>query len=244
LDKQTALVTGGSRGIGEAICHKLAADGFHVIVASRNQERVDAVAADIREHGGAATGFAIDVGQPDTFKDRIGELQKAHGVPTVLVNNAGITDDNLMMRIKPESFDSVMNINLRGAYFLTQALLRGMMKNRWGRIVNITSVVGLMGNAGQTNYAASKAGMVGFTKSLAKEIGSRGITVNAVAPGYIETDMTAGLDSSVTEAFLGQVPCGRMGKADEVAHAVSFLVSTSAAYITGQVISVDGGLYM
>lgn len=244
MDKQTALVTGGSRGIGEAISRTLARDGFHVVVASRNQESVDAVAASIREDGGEATGFALDVGAPDTFKEKVAQINEQFGAPRVLVNNAGITADNLMLRIKPEGFDSVMNINLRGAYFLTQALLRGMMKARWGRIVNITSVVGLMGNAGQTNYAASKAGLVGFTKSLAKEIGSRGITVNAVAPGYIETDMTADLDSGVTRAFLEQVPCGRMGKVDEVAHAVSFLVSEPAAYITGQVISVDGGLYM
>ncbi|MDJ0835818.1 MAG: 3-oxoacyl-[acyl-carrier-protein] reductase [Acidobacteriota bacterium] len=244
MDKKVALVTGGSRGIGEAICRKLAADGFFVIVASRSLDKVEGVAAAICEAGGDAAGLALDVGDVDSFKDKVKELNQRFGAPQVLVNNAGITADNLMMRIKPESFDSVMNTNLRGAYFLAQAMLRGMMKARWGRIINITSVVGLMGNAGQTNYAASKAGMVGFTKSLAREVGSRGITVNAVAPGYIETEMTAGLGEDVKTNFLAGVPCGRMGAADDVAHAVSFIASEGAAYITGQVLSVDGGLYM
>lgn len=244
MDKKIALVTGGSRGIGEAVARKLAADGFFVLVGGRKQETVDAVAASIGEQGGEAAGLAMDVSQVSDFKALVKDINGRWGAPTVLVNNAGITDDNLMMRITPESFDSVINTNLRGSYFLAQALLRGLMKARWGRIINITSVVGLMGNPGQTNYAASKAGMVGWTKSLAKEIGSRGITVNAVAPGYVATDMTSDLSDEVTQGFLKQVPLGRMGNVEDIAHAVSFLASEGAGYITGQILTVDGGLYM
>jgi 3-oxoacyl-[acyl-carrier protein] reductase len=244
MEKKIALVTGGSRGIGEAICHGLAADGFFVLVASRSQEKVDEVAASIREAGGDAAGVALDVADVDSFKDRFKEINQSYGVPLVLVNNAGITADNLMLRLKPEAFDAVINTNLRGAFFLSQVVLRGMMKARWGRIINITSVVGLMGNAGQANYAASKAGMIGMTKSLAREVGSRQITVNAVAPGYIDTEMTADLGEDIVSGFLNQVPCGRMGTPADVTHAVSFLANEAAAYITGQVISVDGGLYM
>ena len=244
MDTKTALVTGGSQGIGQAICHRLASDGYFVVVASRNQAKVDAVAEEIREAGGKAAGFALDVCEPSSFKDKIKEISAAHGTPLVLVNNAGVTADNLMLRIKEEAYDAVMNTNLKGAFFLSQALLMGMMKARWGRIVNITSVVGLMGNPGQTNYAASKAGMIGLTKSLAREVGSRAISVNAVAPGYIETEMTQGLAEDVKTKFLAQVPHGRFGAVEEVAQAVSFLAGEGASYITGQVLTVDGGLYM
>ncbi len=241
---KVALVTGGSQGIGEAICHGLADQGFLVVVASRNLQKVQLVAEAIVSKGGKALAMALDVSDLSCFKEKISEICKNQGGLHVLVNNAGVTADNLMARIKPEAFDLVMDTNLKGAFFLTQAVLRPMMKQKWGRIINISSVVGQMGNAGQTNYAASKAGLIGMTKSLAREISSRGITVNAVAPGYIETAMTHGLSEDVKSSFFAQVPVGRFGKPEEVASAVSFLAGEGAAYMTGQVLTVDGGLYM
>ena len=186
----------------------------------------------------------MDVTNFDGFKDVIKKVTAEHGGLHVLVNNAGITDDNLMARIKPDSFDKVIDTNLKGAFFLSQAALRPMIKQKWGRIINITSVVGLMGNAGQANYAASKAGLVGMSKSLAREVGSRGITVNAVAPGFIDTDMTDELPEQVKQNFMAQIPLGRWGQTHEIAQAVAFLAGDGAAYITGQVLTVDGGLYM
>ena len=244
MDQKVVLVTGGSQGIGKAICRKLAQDGFLVVVASRNPEKIKAVADSIREAGGSAADLVLDVRDIKSFPGKIKELISRYGSIHALVNNAGITADNLMPRIKAEHFDSVIETNLRGSYFLTQAVLRPMIRQRWGRIINITSVVGLMGNAGQTNYAAAKAGIIGVTKSLAREIGSRGITVNAVAPGYIETEMTQGLSEEVMKGFLKQVPCGRIGQPEDVAESVSFLAGEGASYINGQILTVDGGLYM
>ncbi|PIE02907.1 MAG: 3-oxoacyl-ACP reductase [Acidobacteria bacterium] len=244
MDRKTALVTGGSRGIGEAICHQLAKDGLTVVVAARNAEKIDGVVQAIRAKGGDAHGLVLDLSQITAFKSVIRDVTKKHGGLHVLVNNAGVTDDNLIMMLKEEAYDKVLDTNLKGPFFLSQAALRPMMKQRWGRIINISSVVGLMGNAGQANYAASKAGLFGFTKSLAREIASRQVTVNAIAPGYIQTDMTDQLNSEVTEAFLSQIPLSRFGQPEEVAHAVSFLASDKSAYITGQVLTVDGGLYM
>jgi len=242
--QRAALVTGGSQGIGEAICHRLAQDGYHVFVASRRREKVDAVAEAIRQTGRAADGLELDVADVSSFKDKVRQIVDQVGGIHVLVNNAGITDDNLMLRIKPDSFDAVVQTNLRGSFFLAQACLRRMMRQKWGRIINISSVVGLMGNVGQANYAASKAGMIGVTKSLAKEVGSRGITVNAIAPGYIETEMTHQLNDEVRSKFLDSVPLGRFGQPDDVAAAVSYLAGESAGYVTGQVLTVDGGLRM
>jgi 3-oxoacyl-[acyl-carrier protein] reductase len=244
MDARVALVTGGSQGIGEAICQRLAADGHKVIVASRSRGKIEAVAEKIRTAGGDARAYPLDVTQIDSFKEALKDMADQHGAPTILVNNAGITADNLMMRIKPDDFDRVVETNLRGSFFLSQALLRYLLRAKWGRIINISSVVGLMGNAGQANYAATKAGMIGVTKSLAREIGSRGITVNAVAPGYIETEMTADLKAEVKDQFMTSVPARRFGTTAEVAHAVSFLASDLAGYINGQVLTVDGGMYM
>lgn len=244
MNAKVALVTGGSQGIGMEICRSLADDGFMVVVASRNQDKVEKVASDLRSAGYLAKGLALDVQDIESFKDKVKEITEEFGGIHVLVNNAGVTADNLMLRIKPADYDFVLNTNLRGAFFLSQAVLRPMMKQKWGRIINITSVVGLMGNPGQTNYAASKAGLVGMTKSLAREVGSRSITVNAIAPGYIATEMTGGLSDDVKAAFVAGIPLARMGQPEEVALAVSFLAGKGGAYISGQVLSVDGGLYM
>ena len=244
MSSKVALVTGGSQGIGSAICRHLAQMGFKVLVASRSAQKVEAVADNLKAEGFEAEPLVLDVQAIDGFKETVQKICAEFGGLHVLVNNAGITADNLMLRIKPNAFDSVIQTNLRGAFFLSQAVLKPMMKQKWGRIINITSVVGLMGNAGQTNYAASKAGLVGMTKSLAREVGSRGITVNAVAPGYVDTEMTHDLSDEVKASFLTQVPLGRMGNPEDVAHAVSFLASEGAGYVTGQVLTVDGGLYM
>ena len=244
MGNKVALVTGGSQGIGESICRELARDGFNVLVAARNVEKTEAVASSIRENGGVAHALKLDMNQITDFKGLVRDITKEHGGLHILVNNAGVTSDNLIVMMKEEAYDQVLDTNLKGPFFLSQAVLRPMMKQRWGRIINVSSVVGLMGNAGQANYAASKAGLFGFTKSLAREIASRKITVNAIAPGYIQTDMTDQLNSEVTETFLRQIPLSRFGLPEEVAYAVSFLASEKSAYITGQVLTVDGGLYM
>ncbi len=240
----TALVTGGSRGIGRAIALTLAKDGFQVLLTyvSRPEEAEETVAA-IRQAGGVAQAAALNVGDAEAvaafFADQIKDkLQLA-----ALVNNAGITKDGFLVRMKDEDFDRVLTINLRGAFLCTREAAKIMSKNRRGRIVNISSVVGQMGNAGQVNYAAAKAGLLGLTKSCAKELAARNITVNAVAPGFIETDMTAALPDDVRAAYAEAIPLKRMGTAQEIADAVSFLVSDKAAYITGQVLGVNGGMY-
>lgn len=244
MDKKVALVTGGSQGIGEAISRQLASDGYLVVVAARNQEKTEQVAASICEQGGEAYAFALDMTQPESFKGSIRTITKQWGGLHVLVNNAGVTSDNLIMMMKEEAYDSVLDTNLKGPFFLSQAVLRPMVKQKWGRIINVSSVIGLTGNSGQANYAASKAGLFGLTKSLAREVASRQVTVNAIAPGYIETKMTEQLDEEVSESFLRNIPLSRFGKPEEVAFAVSFLASEKSAYITGQVLTVDGGFYM
>lgn len=242
-DRRVALVTGASRGIGRAIALQLAADGHAVGVNFRSgSDAADAVVEQIVSDGGAAMAVGADVGDEDAVTTMVAAVEEALGPVAVLVNNAGITHDDLLMRMKPEAWDSVLETNLRSAYLTTRAVMRGMLKARWGRIVNITSVSGLAGNPGQANYAAAKAGLIGFTKSVAKEVGSRGITCNAVAPGFIETDMTDELGDDVREAALPAITLGRFGTPPEVASAVGYLASEAASYITGQVLVVDGGL--
>ncbi|MGB6192515.1 MAG: 3-oxoacyl-[acyl-carrier-protein] reductase [Terracidiphilus sp.] len=244
LQGRVALVTGASQGIGRACAMELAKAGAVVALAARNESKLTEVAAEIAAAGGQAAAFALDVAGEDSIKTCAKALIERFGKVEILVNNAGITRDDLMMRMKRADWDDVLNTNLTGAFLLTQALLRQMMKNRWGRIINITSVVGRTGQEGQVNYAASKAGMIGFTRSLAREVASRGITVNAVAPGYIETPMTAVLDEKLREKMIAAIPVGRPGTDLEIAQSVAFLASDAAAYITGHVLDVNGGMFM
>jgi 3-oxoacyl-[acyl-carrier protein] reductase len=240
LEGRTALVTGASQGIGRACALALAGAGARVALAARNEAKLAEVAAEIAAGGGTAHAFAIDVAREDSAKAAIGHF----GSIEILVNNAGITKDGLMLRMKRADWDAVLSTNLTGTFLLTQALLSPMLKARWGRIINITSIVGETGQAGQVNYAASKSGLIGFTKSLARELASRGITANAVAPGYIETAMTAVLDEKQRDAMLTQIPLSRAGTEQDVANAVRFLASDDASYITGHVLDVNGGMYM
>ena len=242
---KVALVTGGSRGIGRAIAEQLAAAGARVAVnyVARGEEATDVVRG-IRDHGGEALSFQADVRCADAVDVMVRQVIEALGPIDILVNNAGITRDGLLARMPVEDWLDVIDTNLTGAFRCTRAVLRQMMRRRWGRIISISSVAGLAGNAGQANYAAAKAGLIGMTRSLAKEVGSRNITVNAVAPGFIETDLTSGLRDEWREQVLSVTPAGRFGTPEEVASTVLFLASEEAAYITGQVISVDGGLGM
>jgi 3-oxoacyl-[acyl-carrier protein] reductase len=244
LQGRVALVTGASQGIGRASAVELAKTGAMVALAARNESKLAEVASEIAASGGQAAAFTLDVASEDSIKAGAKAVTDRFGKVDILINNAGITRDDLMMRMKRADWDDVLGTNLTGAFLLTQALLRQMLKNRWGRIVNITSVVGRTGQEGQVNYAASKAGLIGLTRSLAREVASRGITVNAVAPGYIETPMTAVLDEKLREKMIAEIPLGRPGTDVEVAQSVVFLASDAAAYITGHVLDVNGGMFM
>jgi 3-oxoacyl-[acyl-carrier protein] reductase len=239
-----ALVTGASRGIGRACALELAKGGAKVALAARQVEKLEEVAAEIREGGGEAFVVALDLGSQESIKAAIGKVAKEFGRIDILVNNAGVTKDGLALRMKPDDWNMVLNTNLSGAFFCIQQVISPMMRERWGRIVNISSVVGEAGNAGQANYVASKAGLIGLTKSLAQELGSRNITVNAVAPGFIETDMTAVLKDEQKAKITQSIPLGRIGTPAEVAAAVRFLCGEEASYVTGNVIDVNGGMYM
>jgi 3-oxoacyl-[acyl-carrier protein] reductase len=244
LQGRIALVTGASQGIGRAVALELARQGAVVGLAARNQEKLAETAAEIEGAGGQAAVFAMDLTNEESIKAGAKAALDRFGKVEILVNNAGITRDGLMLRMKRSDWDDVLNSNLTGAFLLTQALLSPMLKNRWGRIINLSSVVGRTGQAGQANYAASKAGLIGLTLSMAREFASRGITVNAVAPGYIETPMTAVLDENLRAAMLAQIPLGRAGTAQEIGQAVAFLASDAASYITGHVLDVNGGMFM
>lgn len=241
---RVALVTGASRGIGEAIARRLAGEGATVIAAARTVTALEKLVGEIQAAGGRASALALDLVDAASIEAGAREAAAAHGQVDVLVNNAGVTDDNLILRMSRDAWDRVLATNLTGAFLLTQALARGMVRRRYGRIVNVTSVVGLMGNAGQTNYAASKAGLIGFTKSLARELASRNVTCNAVAPGFVQTAMTERMTDQARETLAGQIPLGRLGTAEDVAAAVAYLGSEEAAYVTGHVLNVSGGLYM
>jgi 3-oxoacyl-[acyl-carrier protein] reductase len=240
LNGRIALVTGGSRGIGLAVARALAEGGAVVAVAARDAARAEAAAGELPGEG--HRGYSVDVADPESVGALMERVESELGAPDVLVNNAGITRDNLLMRLKDDDWAQVLDTNLRGAFNTIRAASRGMMKKRGGRIINISSVVGLTGNKGQANYAASKAGLIGLTKAVAKELASRGILVNAVAPGYIETDMTAELPEAARESLLSQIALGRLGRPEDIASVVRFLAGPGASYITGQVLVVDGGM--
>lgn len=241
LNNKIAVVTGASQGIGKIIAFELAKSGAHVACISRNKKAIESIVDEITINGGQASSFPCDISDSDTLSEIITEIIKENSRIDILVNNAGITKDSLLMRMSIEQWDDVINTNLKGAFHCTKAVVRYMMKNKFGRIINITSIVGLTGNAGQANYAASKAGLIGMTKSIAKEVASRGITANCIAPGWIETSMTDKLSGEVKNEFLSHIPVGRIGSPDDIANAVIFLASDEAGYITGQTITVDGG---
>ena len=242
---KVAVITGASGGIGAAVARRLAAQGCYVVLGyCRSREKAESLCRELRETGGEAVSFRADLTKAEEAKALIDFAVQQYGHLDILVNNAGITRDNLVMRMKEADFDQVIETNLKGTFLCMKAVARPMMKQRYGRIVNLSSVVGLRGNAGQVNYAASKAGVVGMTKSLAKELASRGVTVNAVAPGFIATDMTAAMTDAAKEATLAAIPMSRLGAPEDVARAVAFLASDEAAYITGQVLAVDGGMSM
>ncbi len=244
LTGEIALITGASRGIGQAIALELGRRGATVIGTATTEQGAAAITDYLRTAEFEGQGFPLNVADPASVKQLFERITDQFSVPSILVNNAGITRDNLLMRMKDEDWDAVINTNLSSVYRLSKGCLRGMMKQRKGRIINIASVVGLTGNPGQANYAAAKAGMIGFSKSLAREVGSRGITVNTVAPGFIDTDMTRALPEEQRTALLNEIALGRLGQAEEIAKAVAFLASADAGYITGETIHVNGGMYM
>ena len=244
LSKKVAVVTGASRGIGRSMAETYARAGAHVICVSRNEDALNVVADGIKSNGGSASVTAINVSNLEEFQNLIKDTTDKYGSVDILVNNAGITRDTLIVRMSEEDWDTVIDVNLKGAFNGIKAVTRTMMKQRFGRIINISSVVGLTGNAGQVNYAASKAGLIGLTKATAKEIGSRGITVNCIAPGYIATDMTGQMDDKAKDLLISQIPLGRIGSPDDIAATALFLASDEAGYITGQTFTVDGGMVM
>ena len=242
LQGKVAIVTGASRGIGKAIAQQLAAQGAVVVGTATTQAGAEAISQYLAEYNGA--GLALDVTQPDAIDNFLAQVQQRFGTPLILVNNAGITKDGLLLRMKDSDWDAVINTNLTAIFRLSKACLKGMGKARWGRIINISSVVGQMGNAGQCNYAAAKAGLEGFSRALAKEMGSRAITVNCIAPGFIKTDMTDVLTEEQQAVMLAQIPANRLGQPEEIAYAVAFLASDQAGYINGVTLDVNGGMYM
>ncbi len=244
LKDKVAIITGASRGIGKSIALLMAKNGAKVVVSARNQDLLDSLVAEIKASGGTALAVAGDVSSTEDANNLIASTVEAFGQVDILVNNAGITSDGLILRMKDEDWDTVLNVNLKGAFVCTRAAAKVMTKKRYGRIINISSVVGEMGNAGQANYCASKAGMIGLTKSNAKELAKRNITVNAVTPGFIATDMTDNISDKAREELYSQIPLGCLGEASDVAEAVLFLASEQAKYITGQVLGVNGGMYM
>ena len=244
-DGRVAIVTGGGSGIGRAVAVRLAKEGAQVAISYRsNDAAAEEAAEEVRGAGVRCETFKGDVAEPGDVKALFDGVTEAFGRVDILVNNAGVTRDNLMMRMKEEEFDEVLRTNLKGTYLCTRAAMRPMVRARWGRIVNISSVVGLVGNAGQANYAASKAGIIGFTKSVAREVAQRGITANVVAPGYVETELTGGLPEGIKDAIREQVPTGRFGEPEEVAEVVAFLAGEGVGYVTGQTLTVDGGMTM
>jgi 3-oxoacyl-[acyl-carrier protein] reductase len=244
LENQIAVVTGAGRGIGRAIALKFAAEGADVVCISRTPENSEKVAAEIRALGRKAWAHAVDVADAAAVNAAAGKILAECGKVDILVNNAGVTRDDLLMRMSEADWDAVLNTNLKGAFLVTKAFSRALLKQRSGRIINVASVIGLIGNAGQCNYAASKAGLIGFTKSVAREMASRGITANVIAPGFIETDMTSELKEETRTTILTQIPLGNFGVADDIAGAALFLAGPAARYITGQVLAVDGGMVM
>ena len=244
LNGKTALVTGASRGIGREIALLLGSHGANIICVSRSQDELNSVVELIDSNGGKGEAISCDVSDKESFESVVKKTQETFGTIDILVNNAGITRDNIILRMKEEEWDDVISINLKSCYNTIRTISPLMLKNRFGRIINITSIIGIRGNPGQSNYAASKSGIIGLTKSIAQELGSRNITVNAVAPGYIETNMTENLSSQIKENLLNQIPLKRIGNPGDIAKVILFLASDEASYITGQVISVDGGLHM
>jgi len=244
LDGEIALVTGASRGIGLAIALELGRQGACVIGTATSNDGASKISEQLKSSGIKGQGLVLNVTDQGSIDTVVTEIQNAWGAPTILVNNAGITRDNLLMRMKDEEWDAILDTNLKSIFRMSKAVLRAMTKARKGRIISISSIVGASGNAGQCNYAAAKAGVVGFTKSLAREVGSRNVTVNAVAPGFIDTDMTRELPEAIRQNLIGQIPIGRLGAAEEIAHAVAFLASPRAGYISGVTLHVNGGMYM